>query len=132
VPAGAAAAVQPAVVAAQPAHARIELAADSVDVPLSSPAAHVIVRRSGNLRADAGFTWWTESGTAKPGQDFMSVKPHEEHFEDGKAAVNLLVPVVEDPTRREPKSFYIVINDPSGDASLGKRTLTMVTIPSSQ
>jgi serine/threonine protein kinase len=132
VPAGAAAAVQPAVVAAQPAHARIELAADSVDVPLSSPAAHVIVRRSGNLRADAGFTWWTESGTAKPGQDFMSVKPHEEHFEDGKAAVNLLVPVVEDPTRREPKSFYIVINDPSGDASLGKRTLTMVTIPPSQ
>jgi hypothetical protein len=120
-------------VVAQPSHTRIELAADAVDVPLSVPAAHVIVRRSGNLHADAGFTWWTESGTAKPGQDFMGVKPHEEHFEDGKAVANLLVPVVADPTRKELKRFYVVINDPSGaGASLGKRTLTMVTIPPSE
>jgi hypothetical protein len=120
-------------VVAQASHTRIELAADGVDVPLSVPAAHVIVRRSGNLHADAGFTWWTESGTAKPGQDFMGVKPHEEHFEDGKAVASLLVPVVADPTRKEPKSFYVVINDPSGvGASLGKRTLTMVTIPASE
>jgi hypothetical protein len=41
--------------------------------------------------------------------------------------------VVADPTRKEPKSFYVVINDPSGvGASLGKRTLTMVTIPASE
>jgi serine/threonine protein kinase len=117
---------------AQSAHARIELAADTVDVPLADPAARVLVRRTGNLRADVGFTWWTESGTAKAGQDFMNVKAHEEHFEDGKAVANLFVPVVADPTRREPKSFYIVINDPSDGASLGKRTLTMVTIPASE
>ncbi len=117
---------------AQAAHARIELAADTVEVPLADPAARVLVRRTGNLRADAGFTWWTEPGTAKAGQDFMNVKAHEEHFEDGKAVANLFVPVVADPTRREPKSFYIVINDPSDGASLGKRTLTMVTIPASE
>jgi hypothetical protein len=40
--------------------------------------------------------------------------------------------VVSDPTRKQPKSFYIVINDPSDGATLGKRTLTMVTIPSSE
>jgi predicted Ser/Thr protein kinase len=122
----------PAVAAAQPSHARIELSADSVEVPLTDPAAHVLVKRTGNLRADAGFTWWTESGTAKSGQDFMSVKPHEEHFEQGKAVINLFVPVVSDPTRKQSKSFYIVINDPSDGASLGKRTLTMVTIPPSE
>jgi Calx-beta domain-containing protein len=122
----------PAVAAAQPSHARIELSADSVEVPLTDPAAHVLVKRTGNLHADAGFTWWTESGTAKSGQDFMSVKPHEEHFEQGKSVINLFVPVVSDPTRKQSKSFYIVINDPSDGASLGKRTLTMVTIPPSE
>jgi serine/threonine protein kinase len=115
--------------AAQPPRTRIELSADTLDVPPTDPAAHILVRRTGNLRGDAGFTWWTESGTAKPGQDFVGVKPHEEHFEDGKAVVNLFVPVVADPARKQPKSFYIVINDPSDGASLGKRTLTIVTIP---
>jgi hypothetical protein len=62
----------------------------------------------------------------------MSVKAHEERFEDGKAVANLFVPVVTDPTRKQPKSFYVVINDPSDGASLGKRTLTMVTIPPSE
>jgi hypothetical protein len=118
--------------AAQPSHARIELSADTVEVPLTDPAAHVLVKRTGNLHADIAFTWWTESGTAKSGQDFMSVKPHEEHFEEGKSVINLFVPVVSDPTRKQPKSFYIVINDPSDGATLGKRTLTMVTIPSSE
>jgi serine/threonine protein kinase len=133
-PRSAAAAMPPALSAAsnQPSHARIELSSDTVDVPLTDPAAHVLVKRTGNLHADVAFTWWTESGTAKPGQDFMSVKPHEEHFEDGKALINLFVPVVSDPTRKQPKSFYIVINDPSDGASLGKRTLTMVTIPPSE
>jgi serine/threonine protein kinase len=110
-------------------HTRLELTADSVEVAPTDPAAHVVVRRSGNLRSDAGFTWWTESGTAKPGRDFMEVKPHQEHFEAGKATANLFVPVVADPTRKQTKSFYIVINDPTDGASLGKRTLTMVTIP---
>jgi hypothetical protein len=117
---------------AQASHARIELTADTVEVPLSDPAAHILVKRTGNLRAPVGFTWWTESGTAKPGQDFMSVKAHEEHFEDGKGVANLFVPVVSDPTRKEARSFYIVIDEPSDGASLGKRTLTMVTIPSSE
>ena len=117
---------------AQPSHARIDLSADTVEVPLTDPAAHVLVKRTGNLHADVSFVWWTESGTAKPGQDFMNVKPHEEHFEEGKSVINLFVPVVSDPTRKQPKSFYIVINDPSDGASLGKRTLTMVTIPPSE
>jgi hypothetical protein len=36
---------------------------------------------------------------------------------------------VADPSRRNAKSFYVVISNPSSDAALGKRTLTMVTIP---
>ena len=92
----------------------------------------IIVRRRGSLQGDATFTWWTESGTAKPGQDFMAVSPHQEVIEDGKNSVSLFIPVVGDATRQQPKSFYVVINDPGPGVTLGARTLTMVTIPPSQ
>jgi len=110
---------------------RIELAADAIEVAPGDPAARILVHRTGSTRGDLSFSWWTESGTAKPEQDFMSVAPREEHIEDGKNSVSLFVPVVADATRRRPKSFYVVINNPSPEASLGKRTLTMVTIPAS-
>lgn len=112
-------------------HSRVELAADTIEVPLTDPAARVVVRRRGSLHGPATFTWWTESGTAKPGQDFMAVAPHPEVIEDGKNTVSLFIPVVNDATRHEPKSFYVVINDPGAGVSLGARTLTMVTIPPS-
>jgi hypothetical protein len=111
---------------------RIELAADTIDVPLTDPAARIIVRRRGSLQGDATFTWWTESGTAKPGQDFIAVSTHQEVIEDGKNSVSLFIPVVGDATRQQPKSFYVVINDPGPGVTLGARTLTMVTIPPSQ
>jgi serine/threonine protein kinase len=111
---------------------RIELAADTIDVPLTDPAARIIVRRRGSLQGAATFTWWTESGTAKPGQDFVAVAPHQEVIEEGKNSVSLFIPVVGDATRQQPKSFYVVINDPGEGVTLGARTLTMVTIPPSQ
>lgn len=111
---------------------RIELAADTIDVPLTDPAARVVVRRRGSLQGQATFTWWTESGTAKPGKDFMAVSPHQEVIEPGKSSVSLFIPVVGDATRQQPKSFYVVINDPGPGVTLGARTLTMVTIPPSQ
>jgi hypothetical protein len=111
---------------------RVELAADTIDVPLTDPAARIVVRRRGSLQGPATFTWWTESGTAKPGQDFIAVMPHQEVIEEGKNSVSLFIPVVGDPTRQQPKSFYVVINDPGSGVTLGARTLTMVTIPPSQ
>jgi hypothetical protein len=107
---------------------RIDLAADSINVAPADPAARIVVHRSGNLRGDAKFSWWTESGTAKPGHDFVPVAPHEEHIGDGKSALTLYVPVVVDSRRRQPKSFYVVIGSPSAGASLGAHTLAMVTI----
>ena len=111
---------------------RVELAADTIDVPLTDPAARIVVRRRGSLQGNATFTWWTESGTAKPGQDFVAVSPRQEVIEDGKSSVSLFIPVVGDATRQQPKSFYVVINDPGAGVTLGARTLTMVTIPPSQ
>jgi serine/threonine protein kinase len=110
-------------------HARIELATDTVEVNPGEATAQVLIRRSRSLRGDVAFTWWTESGTAKPGRDFVPVKSEVEHIPEGRNSVKLLIPVVVDPARRDARSFYVVIDEPSDNAALGPRTLTMVTIP---
>jgi serine/threonine protein kinase len=106
---------------------RIELAADTVDVQAPDTTASIVVNRKGNLHGDAPFTWWTESGTAKPGQDFTPVIPHEGQIESGSASVSLTIPVSGAP-RTKPKSFYVVIDRTDSGPALAGRTLTMVTL----
>ena len=111
--------------------ARIEMAADELEVTPMNSVAAVIVRRRESYRDNVSFTWWTESGTAKPGRDFVPVSARTEYLMSGEHEAQLLVPVVADPRRHESRSFYVVIDQPSDGAKLGSRTLTMVTIPAS-
>ena len=126
---------RPTVVAPQAAQSglavrsRIELAADNVDVAPADAEARVGVHRTRTWREASSFTWWTESGTAKPGRDFVAVMPQLEHFDSGKQSVTLIVPLVMDPARRTERSFYVVIDEASDNATLGPRTLTQVTLP---
>ncbi|HWY94822.1 MAG TPA: protein kinase [Steroidobacteraceae bacterium] len=107
---------------------RVEMVSDTVDVEPSDQAARITVRRRGNVHGDASFTWWTESGTAKPGRDFYPAIPSVEHIPDGRDSVTLNVPILSTP-RGNSKSFYVVIDRAeSGVATLGARNLTMVTI----
>ena len=85
------------------------------------------MHRKGNLRGETSFTWWTESGTAKPGADFSAAVPQLAHFGDGKSSVTLSIPLSKAP-HASAKSFYIVIDQSEGGAPLGARTLTMVTL----
>ena len=94
--------------------------------------ARIVVHRSRTLRDEVSFKWWTESGTAKPEQDFVPVKTQVEYIENGKNSVNLVVPIVMDPARRAARNFYVVIDEASDNAALGARTLTMVTIPGAE
>jgi serine/threonine protein kinase len=110
---------------------QIELAADTVDVPVGEPSASVLVHRKGNLRGKVGFTWWTESGTAKPVADFAPVSPHVEYFDEGKATVTLSIRLAQTVHAQE-KSFYVVIDEPGEGAALGPRALTMITLPGNQ
>ena len=105
----------------------VELAADTVDVQPGDTTARVVVSRRGNIHGDASFTWWTESGTAKPGQDFSAVTPRAEHIADGSGSVTLSIPISGAP-RTQSKSFYVVIDRSDSGPALGARTLTMVTL----
>jgi hypothetical protein len=130
-PAGEQAAATEIPAAARPGRAKIELAADEIEVDPTQSVASVVVRRRDSYRNDVSFTWWTESGTAKPGQDFVPVRSRIEFIPGGDRETRLLVPIVADPRRRVSKSFYVVIDEPSDGARLGSRTLTQVTIPGS-
>jgi hypothetical protein len=106
---------------------RVEMATDTVDVQPAETAASVTVHRKGSLHGDANFTWWTESGTAKPGKDFAAATPRVERIEDGSRSVILNIPVSKGP-RTQPKSFYVVIDRTDAGPALGERNLTMVTL----
>jgi serine/threonine protein kinase len=106
---------------------KVELAADTVEVADSEPSAQVTVHRKGNLRGSTSFTWWTESGTAKPGADFSAAVPQLAYIGDGKSTVSLSIPVSSS-RHAQSRSFYVVIDQSEGGAKLGARTLTMVTL----
>jgi hypothetical protein len=103
------------------------MATDTVDVQPAETTASVTVHRKGSLHGDASFTWWTESGTAKPGKDFAAAIPRVERIEDGSRSVILNIPVSRGP-RTQPKSFYVVIDRTDAGPALGERNLTMVTL----
>jgi hypothetical protein len=105
------------------------MAARSVEVPVLQAVASVPVHRRHSYRSGVSFTWSTEPGTARPGQDFVPVKSRTEYMPAGDPEARLLVPIVADPRRNTARTFYVVINTADEGASLGSRTLTMVTIP---
>jgi hypothetical protein len=104
------------------------MAAPIVDVPPAEANARVVVRRKGNSRGAIGFTWWTESGTAKPGTDFAPVMPQIAVIRDGETSVTLSIPVTGS-SRAQSKNFYVVIDQPEGNAELGAQALAMVSLP---
>jgi hypothetical protein len=103
------------------------LATDTVEVAAGDPSAQVTVHRKGNLHGSTSFTWWTESGTAKPGADFSAAVPQLAYIGDGQSTVALSIPV-SNSRHAQSKSFYVVIDQSEGGAMLGARTLTMVTL----
>jgi serine/threonine protein kinase len=106
---------------------KIEMATDTIDVPAFDSAAQIAVRRKGSLRGETHFSWWTESGTAKPGIDFSPVVPQLAYIGDGKSSISLSV-LLSSAALTQPKSFYVVIDQSEGGALIGARTVTMVTL----
>jgi hypothetical protein len=106
---------------------RVEIAVDTLDALPSDTVVHVTVRRKGSLHGATSFTWWTESGTAKPGTDFSPVLPHVEQMQDGESSAVLTVPLIAT-SRTQEKGFYVGIESTDGGAQIGARALTQITL----
>ena len=104
------------------------MAVDTLDALPTDTAVHVTVLRKGSLRGATSFTWWTASGTAKPGIDFAPVLPHVLQMQEGESSTVLTVPLVST-VRGQPKGFYIGIESTEGGAQIGARALTQITLP---
>jgi hypothetical protein len=110
--------------------ARIELLASTVVTPPGEPFARVQVRRRDNLQAPVSFKWWTETGSAQVNRDFLGIEPRLEWIPAGTGTVELRVPLLADPTRNQPRTFYVKIEGAgSSNVVLGSRTLTQVSVP---
>jgi hypothetical protein len=125
------AAPPPAPVAAAPrnnVHARLDFPTTAVEVADDQPFAIIPVRRRDNLNGTVTFRWWTETGSAEVNRDFLRIQPRTEMIADGDGGVELRVPLLPDPDRQQPLTFYVKIDAPGSGATLGTRTLTQVTI----
>lgn len=108
--------------------ARLDLPSTTVEVGGDQPFARVWVRRRDNLEGTVSFRWWTETGSAVLNRDFLRIQPRTELIPAGDRGVELRVPLLTDPTRVQPRTFYVKIDDPGAGATLGASTLTQVTI----
>jgi len=108
--------------------ARLDFPTAAVEVVDDQPFAIIPVRRRDNLNGTVTFRWWTETGSAEVNRDFLRIQPRTEMIADGDGDVKLRVPLLPDPGRQQPLTFYVKIDAPGTGATLGSRTLTQVTI----
>jgi hypothetical protein len=106
----------------------IDLPYDAMSVNGDQPVAKIWVRRRGPLSGAVTFLWWTESGSAQIDRDFAEVPPQKATIADGAKGVQLLVPLVSDLSRNQPRAFYVKIDEAGSGATLGRRTLMQVAI----
>ncbi len=125
----AAAVIAPTPPVATPSPPTIELAADHYAVPPGDSAARILVRRSGDLRGELDFMWWTENGSAVADTDYVAWGHRTGTIAAGRSSVTLLVPIINDSTRTSPRRFQVVIGPASEGARLGTITRATVQLP---
>ena len=108
---------------------QIELSADHYTVLPGESAAHIVVRRHGNLQGDVSFVWWTQGSSATPDRDYVDWGRRAEQIPSGRSSITLLVPVVSDATRTESRVFYVSIGEAGGSAELGENAQAAVLMP---
>jgi len=109
----------------------IEFAADHYTAPPGDSAARIVVRRSGDLSRKLKFVWWTENASAVADVDYISWGRRTESVPAGQNSVTLLVPIINDSTRKAPRRFQVVIGSPGDGARFGALTHATVQISGS-
>jgi hypothetical protein len=109
-------------------HGRLEFPYDTLSVAPGESVARVQVRRVNGTQGDVAFSWWTENGTARAGEDFALLNEQTEIILEGQDSATLLIPLVNDSTRDRTSTFFVNIEHATGGATLGANTHLTVTL----
>ncbi|HEX4052099.1 MAG TPA: protein kinase [Steroidobacteraceae bacterium] len=90
----------------------VEFSSTSYEVNNASPAARVIVRRSGDTQDELRFVWWTLDDTAKADVDYAPLGRRTEYMLPGQDHMTLYVPIISNPLRHETATFYVALGSP--------------------
>lgn len=128
---------------------RLSFLTDRVVIAQGSAAVRVRVSRSNGIAGDVSFEWWTENGTAKDGEDFISLGHQTMTIKAGEESATLLVPLiaatpaasslggdasalfkpaVSGARRNGSVEFFLQIANPGGGASLGRNSRVTITL----
>lgn len=110
-------------------HGRLEFPYETLLVSPGESVARVLVRRVNGTQGEVAFSWWTENGTARAGEDFALLNEQTEIIPEGEDSATLLIPLVDDVTRGDrTRTFFVNIEHATGGATLGANTHLTVTL----
>lgn len=118
----------PSAVLDRPERPFVGMVADTVAAREGNGAVRIPVQRFGGLSRGLEFTWWTESGSARPGADYGDLDTQTARFAPGAARVTLVVPLVDDAVIEPPESFSVRIrvDRPGADPGFAASSVTII------
>jgi len=103
---------------------RIELSADSFSVEENEGSLTIGVKRTGESTGSVSVAYSTVAGSAAPGAEFTPVSGTLT-FGSNEIARLITIPVLDDANAESPKTFTLILNDPTGGAGLGIASATV-------
>ena len=91
--------------------------------------AEVRVRRSTATGRDNGFVWWTVTGSALPGVDFVAQAPTSQIFSDGRRTSDLFIRLIPNARRTSARVFHVEIGKAASDDISAPIARTSIVIP---
>jgi serine/threonine protein kinase len=116
----------PVIAAAVPG--RLGFAADTITVSESARVAPLRVLRRGGADGTLSFRWRTIDDSALADRDYAALGTVWESIGPGETSKTLLVPIVSDSIAESTELFDVIIEDPTGGATLGGTTRITVII----
>lgn len=114
----------PIIAAASPG--RLGFAADTVTVSESARVAPLRVLRRGGAEGTVSFRWRTIDDSAVGDRDYAALGTVWDSIGPGETSKILLIPIVSDSIAEPTELFDVVIEDPTGGATLG--AITRITV----
>jgi len=114
----------PVIAAAGPG--QLGFAADTITVSESARVAPLRVVRRGGAEGTVSFRWRTTDDSALADRDFAALGTVSESIGSGETSKTLLVPIVSDSIAESTELFDVVIEDPTGGATLS--AITRITV----